>query len=211
MDSKSLKAELAKFDLTELSGERFIIDLMYAGTRNVAGFAAYEEIGLGNKAFVHQQVFECLMKIVPILKHHNLKMCIRDAYRPPRAHILLQKKVAMPGLFAANYQLSNHCHGTAIDVCLTDEKGKTLAYPTETDAYTDDITQALRKGNFQSLQDNLLKARHNYMYAPYEALANRSFLKELMESNGFLAIPHEWWHYNLQGFEKYPVLETDLF
>ena len=211
MDSESLKSELAKFGLIELNGERFIIDLMYAGTRNIASFAAYEEIGLGNRAFVHLQVFENLMKIVPILENNHLKMCIRDAYRPPLAHILLQKKVAIPGLFAANYQLSNHCHGTAVDVCLADESGKLLSYPTETDAYSDDIAQAVRKGNFTPLQENLCKARHDYMQAPYEALANRSFLKELMEDNGFLSIPHEWWHYNLKGFEKYPVIETDLF
>lgn len=211
MDSEGLNLKLAKFDLIELKGERFIIDLMYAGTRNIATYAAYDEIGLGNRAFVHSQVFENLMKVVPILKKNNLKMCIRDAYRPPKAHILLQKKIAISGLFAANYQLSNHCHGTAVDVCLADENGKFLTYPTETDAYTEDIAKAVMRGNFIPLQENLLKARHDYMQAPYEVLANRSFLKELMENNGFSSIPHEWWHYNLKGFEKYPVIETTLF
>ena len=32
-------------------------------------------------------------------------------------------------------------------------------------------------------------------------------LKSMMESVGFESIMHEWWHYNLKGWQNYPMVE----
>lgn len=211
MDAKSIELELTNCNLIEITAPHFIIDMMYARSDNMAGFAAYQEIGLGNRAFVHRHLYEKLIKLVPQLDAMQLKMRICDAYRPPLAHTILLKKVTLPGLFAANYQLSNHCHGTAIDVCLTDLNGKNLDYPTNIDAYTPQIYQALQNGESRPLQENLTKARHDFWNTSISALANRALLKDLMVQHGFQALPQEWWHYNLKGYERYPVIELNCF
>jgi len=115
--------------------------------------------------------------------------------------------VPIEGFFKADYTTSNHCHGTAVDVCLTDLSGNNLIYPTEVDAYTPEFARQVVEGNFDEFKKHLLKARHDYMAAKEEAISNREFLKQLMEKCGFESIPHEWWHYNLRGWEKYPVIE----
>ena len=186
---------------------RFITDMMYARKNNMTGQAVYRNIGYGNKAYMHKDMAEALLKIVPILEQNNLKMRICDAYRPPVAHQKMLEIIPFQGFFAATPERSNHCHGTAIDVCLTDANGNNLAYPTEIDAYEPQFQKQVCSGDFSEFMTHLKKARHDYMEAPAEALENRAFLKSLMESYGFEAISHEWWHYNLHGWQSYPVID----
>ena len=162
MDAESIEHKLKVCGLVEITDSHFIIDMMYARGENIAGLPVYKQIGLGNRAFAH-----------PELEMLNLKLRICDAYRPPLAHILLTQQVPLPGLFAENYQLSNHCHGTAVDVCLTDLNGNNLDFPTEIDAYTPEIAQALHQGNPTPLRENLIRARHDYQGASPTALNNR--------------------------------------
>jgi len=185
----------------------FIIDMMYARKNNMVGRAVYEEIGFGNQAYLRPQAAKCLLSLIPELEKHNLKMRICDAYRPPLAHNKLLEIIPFEGFFAKNYKRSNHCHGTAVDVCLTDINGNNLAYPTEIDAYEPQFSKQVLNGSFTEFQKHLIKARHDYTEASAEQIANRHFLKELMESHGFESIPHEWWHYNLKGWQDYPVVE----
>lgn len=75
---------------TEIRGEPFIIDMMYAGlNNNMTGRAVYAEIGLGNRAFVHRDMWNVLQKAIPTLERLNLKMKICDAGRPVIAHRIL--------------------------------------------------------------------------------------------------------------------------
>ena len=113
------------------------------------------------------------------------------------------------GFFKADYRLSNHCYGTAVDVCLTDLQGNNLIYPTEVDAYRIDFAEQVKNGKFEEFKKYLVQARHDYSEASAEAIKNREFLKELMENNGFESIPHEWWHYNLKGWKNYSLIEWD--
>ncbi len=207
MDSESIKCKLEARGLVEIADSHFIIDMMYARSNNITGHPVYQQIGLGNRAFAHPKVLQNLQSLIPELEKHHLKLRICDAYRPPLAHTLLMQQVPVPGLFAENYQLSNHCHGTAIDVCFTDLSGNNLVFPTEVDAYTPEIAQALHQGNPLPLKENLLRARHDYSETTPQAIANRHLLKNLMTRHGFETIPHEWWHYNLQNFENYPVID----
>ena len=194
-------------NLVLLKNPRFIIDMMYARTNNMVGRAVYKDIGFGNKAYVHKDVAAALLKLVPILEEKNLKMRICDAYRPPIAHKKLLEIVHFQGFFAATPERSNHCHGTAVDVCLTDKNGHNLLYPTEIDAYEPQLQKQVCAGDFSEFQQHLKKARHDYMEASAETLKNRDFLRALMESYGFESISHEWWHYNLHGWQAYPVIE----
>lgn len=187
--------------------EHFIIDMMYARSNNILSRPVYEEVGYGNLAMVHSDTRDALLLLVPELEKLKCKMRICDAYRPPIAHQKCIEAIHINGFFAANYERSNHCHATAVDVCLTDLSGNNLVYPTEIDAYDEDFAQEIIKGRFDEFQKHLVKARHDYMGASDEAIKNREFLKQLMETHGFESIPHEWWHYNLKGWQNYPVVE----
>ena len=195
--------------LVTITDPHFIIDMMYARTNNMVQHAVYEEIGFGNVAYLHIDAYEKLTSVVPTLEKLNLKMRICDAYRPPLAHLRLLEIIPREKakFFAETPEKSNHCHGTAIDVCLTDMDGNNLLYPTEIDAFEPRFAEQVKQGQFGEFEKHLVKARHDYMDAPKEAVENRQFLKKLMEDAGFEAIPHEWWHYNIIGFQNYPMIE----
>ena len=193
-------------NLTEINDPHFIIDLMYARVENMSGRAVYQEVGFGNRAYLHPAAAAALLSVIPELERLKLKMRICDAYRPAEAHSLLVKAVPIPGFFKPDYRTSNHCHGTAVDVCLTDLQGRNLSYPTEVDAYDPKWQKEIAAGRFEGFGAYLQKARHDYQAAEPEEIQNRAFLKKLMESCGFESIPHEWWHYNLKGWQKYPVI-----
>lgn len=195
--------------LVLLDDNHFIIDMMYARTDNMVGRAVYQEIGYGNKAYMHNDVKESLLKIIPFLEENKFKMRICDAYRPPLAHQKLLEIIprSKAKFFAETPEKSAHCHGTAVDVCLTDINDHNLLYPTEIDAYEKHFQEQVLNGDFEDFQQHLQKARHDYMDAKKEAIKNRQILKDLMESIGFEAIAHEWWHYNIKNWQKYPVIE----
>ena len=195
--------------LKEIKGEPFIIDMMYAGTRNMTGRAVYEEIGLGNRAFVHRDLYDKLQLLVPWLNRHHRKMKICDAYRPPLAHQIMKEIIPLPGFFASCAERSQHCHGTAVDVVLTDLEGRELAYPTLVDAYDEVLAREVQAGNDANFNRHLQKARQDYDNPAMSAqIANREELRALMESIGLEAIGSEWWHYDLPGGrgENYPLL-----
>ncbi len=184
-------------NLIKISGNDFIVDLMYAKKDNISGRAIYQEIGFGNQALVHPDVWECLLKTIPILRKYGLKMKICDAYRPPLAHLKFLEALPQEGLFARSPELSQHCHGTAVDVLLMDENGHDLIYPTAVDGYSPEFAKELQSGNIDGFFKYLKKARHDYTKADEVALKNRQFLCDLMTKSGFEPLMHEWWHYNL--------------
>lgn len=194
-------------ELILFNDPHFIIDMMYARSNNMVQQAVYEKIGFGNQAYMHPDVAENLLSLIPILEENNLKMRICDAYRPPLAHQKLLEIIPFEGFFAKNPERSNHCHGTAVDVCLTDLSGNNLTYPTEIDAYEKRYALQVLKGDFKEFQQHLIKARHDYDKAADDELKNRRFLKDLMKAHGFSSIPHEWWHYNLKNYQDYPLVE----
>lgn len=195
-------------ELIEIRGDRFIIDLMYASERNMTLCPVYEKIGFGKRALVRRELWECLEKVIPYLEENKLKMKICDAYRPPLAHMMLKDIIPMEGFFAPTAERSLHCHGTAIDCCLTDENGNVLVYPTEVDAFDETFARQILQGKAETFKEHLQKARHDYIDpAQPEAMANRKALKELMEAAGFESLTHEWWHYNLVNGRDFPVVE----
>ncbi len=195
-------------DLVFVDHPLFIIDMMYARADNMSGVPVYEMCGLGNRAYLHKDAYAALLTLVPVLEKMRCKLRICDAYRPAEAHKMLCKSVPVPGFFKADYQTSNHCHGTAVDVCLTDEKGQNLLFPTEVDAYDPVLQREVAQGYFDGFLQHLQKAGHDYQGALPEAICHREQLKSLMETHGFESIAHEWWHYNLKGWQNYPVIDV---
>ena len=196
-------------NLVEITGEHFIIDMMYATPQNITMHPVYQEVGFGNHAYLHKDAAQKLATIEPFLHQHNLKMRIRDAYRPPLAHQRILEILPVKGLFASRPENSLHCYGVAIDCCLTDINGKDLIYPTAIDAYAPQYAEQISHGKVDEFYQHFAKAASDF-YAPgYEqAVANRQQLRELMLNAGFEGIHDEWWHFQLpDGKALYPLVE----
>ena len=198
-----------KNKLVEVKGDCFIVDMMYALPQNMVSCPVYEKIGFGNRALVHKDVWKCLKKLEPVLKERKLKLKIRDAYRPPRAHRMMKEIIPAPGFFASSPEASQHCHGTAVDVVLCDLEGNELEFPTRVDAYDPRYAEQVRQGETASFLEHLKTARHDYEDPSRPvAMANRKMLREMMEAAGFQAMSSEWWHYDLPDGKsaRYPLV-----
>lgn len=199
-------------DLIEIkSDNHFIVDMMYASLKNnMTGVAVYEEIGFGNRAFVHPELWEKLKKTIPYLEANNLKLKIYDAYRPPLAHKRLKEVISEPGFFASSPEASKHCHATAVDVCLCRKDGTELKYPTKVDAFDANYAKQIQSGISAPFFAYLKKARHDFMETDdKEALKNRADLLALMDGVGLESCSFEWWHYELPNGkdENHPMIE----
>ena len=199
-------------NLAEVKGDCFIIDMMYARSQNMVGQPVYEQIGFGNRAYLHRDMWNILQKAEPWLKAHRLKLKICDAYRPPLAHMKLREIIPAPGFFALSPERSQHCRGTAVDVALLDADGVELVYPTLVDAYDENFAKEVQAGNLQGFFRYLQKASLDYRDDQIpEAIRNRDELCSLMQSAGLVPAPrrHEWWHYELPDgrTEKYPLID----
>ena len=47
----------------------------------------------------------------------------------------------------------------------------------------------------------------DYPGGPPESRAKRDLLRKVMESHSFTVEPNEWWHFNYQGWQLYPILD----
>ena len=186
----------------------FIVDMMYATSKNISGCAVYKEIGFGSDAYIHIDLWQRLEKLIPVLQQKGLLLKIRDAYRPVEAHERLLQLVPIEGLFAVSPEKSQHCRGTAIDVILCTTDGKELEFQSPIDCYTPYYASELAKGRDKEYKQFLQTARHDYNETSAIAVNNRKLLREMMEGAGLQIIPHEWWHYNLPNgnTDKYPAI-----
>lgn len=186
----------------------FVVDMMYASDANMMQTDVYGKVGLGNRCFVHPDVWMRLQKLEPVLQQKGLKLKICDAYRPPLAFHIMKEIIPMAGFFAAEPVKSQHCHASAIDVTLLDENGEELAFPCAVDAYEPRYAAEIAAGEWDDFRRHLEKAKYSWN-APEDGdkIANRDMFRRMMEEAGFQALEHEWWHYNLPDKEKYPMVD----
>jgi D-alanyl-D-alanine dipeptidase len=52
-----------------------------------------------------------------------------------------------------------------------------------------------------------VKAAANYADLSKDKLANRELLKSVMEAHGFKVYRSEWWHYDFNGWQNFPLLD----
>lgn len=202
---------LEKNSFAEIKDDRFIIDMMYATSENIILSPVYNEVGFGNTAIAHVDVTSRLQLLIPQLQSFDMKLRIRDAYRPPVAHRRILEIIKVEGLFASRAENSMHCYGTAVDCCLTDNKGRNLKFPTEIDAYEKKFAKQIAKGEVEPFHAHFEKAGFNFSDTRYaEEINNRELLKRIMQSVGFETINSEWWHFQLPGGKTdYPFVEFE--
>lgn len=160
-------------------------EVRYATRGNFTGAQLYPFPRL----WLHRDTAKALCRVQADLAKRGLGLKIYDAYRP------LSVQQRMWDLIRDERYVSNpavnrgrHTRGTAVDVTLVDDRSRQLEMPTDFDNFTD-------------------KAHADYAGATEEQKRHRALLSAAMSRHGFIPYPFEWWHFDLAGWEKYPVLD----
>jgi D-alanyl-D-alanine dipeptidase len=151
----------------------FRIDLRYATANNFVKQVIYP----CGRCFLKKEAANRLIKVNDALKKKDLALRLFDCYRPAPAQQKLWDKVPDRNYVAPPWEGSMHTRGVAVDLTITDSKGKDLDMGTTYDFFGPE-------------------AHHTYTAHSSTVAANRKLLKSSMEAAGFRYIRTEWWHYS---------------
>ncbi len=165
-----------------------ITDIRYATTNNFTGEQIYTEAGV----FVRRPVAEALKKVQDSLSAHGLGLKIYDAYRPYSASVKFWEVYPDTNFVADPKYGSRHNRGCAVDVTLVNlSTREEIPMPTDYDDFSE-------------------KAHPEFMEFSEEVIYNRSLLFGIMGSYGFSHYPSEWWHFDFNGWEEYPLMDISF-
>lgn len=175
--------------LVVVDGPAYIIDLRYNSSDNFLHENLYKKFGV-TKCLVRPEMAQKLANAAKILAPKNIKLVMWDCYRPLEVQRAMWE-IKPDARYVANPSKgSNHNRGAAVDVSLANNNGLLLEMPTPFDDFTP-------------------RAAPNAACRPAdkEKCANRDILKTVMKEAGLVGINSEWWHYELPGTAKYPLIE----
>ncbi|HVW94501.1 MAG TPA: M15 family metallopeptidase [Mucilaginibacter sp.] len=162
-----------------------VLDIRYATTNNFTHHRMYRQA----RAFARLPVVLALKDVEDELKQKGLGLKIYDAYRPYAVTARFYEVTPDTNFVADPRRGSKHNRGCAVDISLVDLKtGRELNMPTGFDSFS-------------------RKAAANYPNLSAEQLSNRELLKSVMQAHGFRVISTEWWHFDFNGWTKFPLLD----
>ena len=184
---KQNKREAELLELVKLDNT-IKLDIRYARDDNFVGRPVYTEA----RAFLQKVAAEAVLRVHQKLKEQNLGLVIFDGYRPWSVTKLFWEVVRLDQRkFVANPEKgSKHNRGCAVDLSIYDLKsGNLLEMPSDFDEFTE-------------------RAAPDYEGGTDVERANRDLLRRLMESEGFIVNPNEWWHFDYKDWEKYKLYDV---
>ncbi len=164
------------------------LDMRYATANNLTGRILYDEA----RAFLAAPAALAVARASKAAQADGFGLTIYDAYRPWRITKKLwdATPVGPKKEYVANPKRgSKHNRGCAVDVTLHDlQTGKLVEMPTEFDDFSE-------------------KAHRDYMGASAAAISNRARLARYLTAEGFVGLSNEWWHFDFNGWEQFPVMD----
>jgi D-alanyl-D-alanine dipeptidase len=156
-----------------------VVDARYATPNNFTGapLPGYD----ANRALFRREGAEALARVAQAARAEGYRLRVFDAYRPARATDAMvawctrtgREDLLRDGYIASK---SRHNMGLAIDLTLVESRtGRELDMGTAFDVFSTAAHTANATG---------------------EVANNRSRLKRLMESRGFVNYDNEWWHFS---------------
>lgn len=180
----SINPDFELWDISEKIPE-IVLDIRYATENNFTGRVIYTL----PKAFARKKVVEALIMVQDSLKQLNLGLKIFDAYRPYAATLLFYEVYPDTNFVANPRYGSRHNRGCAVDVSLINiSTGLEISMPTPFDEFSE-------------------RAHPEYMNLDQEVIANRTLLFGVMQHFGFSHYITEWWHFDFEGWEQYPLMD----
>lgn len=160
------------------------VELKYATPDNFTGQIIYPF----HNCLLLEETIAQLCKVQAVLEPMGLGLKIWDGFRPISAQWKFWELVPDPTYVYDPRKGGRHPRGTAVDLTLISKEGTELPMPSAFDDFSE-------------------KAHKDYKGATAEETANRELLRSVMEEHGFVGDKHEWWHFDLIGWEDYPVLQ----
>lgn len=165
-----------------------LVDLIYAGDNNFTGQAIYDH----PLCFLHPQAEAGLRQAIAAARGFGLRLKILDAFRPQEAQEALWAVAPNPDYIADPKIGSNHTRGVAVDLTLVGADGVALDMGTPVDTMSP-------------------ASHHFHAGHPAAIQVNRMRLLTVMLEAGFVHHPREWWHYQLPGAERFPLIDSHAF
>lgn len=166
------------------------VELRYATKNNFTGQCVYPESV--TKCYVLRVVAEKLDRVQQELAKYGLGLKIWDGVRTMYAQKRFWEICPDDRYVAPPSKGGRHTRGTTVDVTLVYlSDGSEVPMPTEFDTFSQ-------------------KAHSTYMDLPQEIIANRTLLRDVMATYGFKELETEWWHFDLENWQNYPVLDIDF-
>jgi D-alanyl-D-alanine dipeptidase len=164
------------------------LDIRYATANNFTGRILYDSA----HAFLVRPAAEALVRAHQAAKARGFGLTIFDAYRPWRVTKALWN--ATPAGPKKNYVAnpkkgSKHNRGCAVDLTLHE----------------------LATGQLVEMQSGYdefsARAHRSFSNASAGAIAHRDLLEQLMAREQFRGASNEWWHFDFEGWQDYPVMD----
>ena len=172
-------------DATEVVTD-LVLDMKYATSDNFLKQQVYPD---GARCLLLPQTAERLKKAADTLRGQGYRLKVYDCYRPIAVQWQMWKILPKPGYVANPKKGGNHNRGAAVDLTLVTAGGEEVEMPTPFDTFTRAAHQGYAGGSAKSR-------------------ANRERLRAAMEAAGFKPNRMEWWHFDLPGATKLPVLDV---
>jgi D-alanyl-D-alanine dipeptidase len=181
----------AKVDLVDLStfDKHLQFDIRYATANNFMAKPLYTSA----RAMLQRPAAEALTRAHDRLRSAGYGLMVLDAYRPWQITRDMWDKHPLNRAYLSDpLKGSRHNRGCALDITLYDLKtGKEVAMPSGYDEFTE-------------------RAHPDYKGGTPEQTKARDLLRSAMEAEGFTVYQNEWWHFDYNGWEAYPVLNSPL-
>jgi D-alanyl-D-alanine dipeptidase len=159
------------------------LDLRYATDDNLTGRPIYRRAA----CLLHPDAAACLGRAADLARGAGFRLRVYDAFRPVEAQWQLWHALPDPVYIADPRLGSTHARGVAVDLTLDDAQGRPLDMGTP----FDDMTE---------------RSHHGRTELPAAVQRNRALLLGIMAAAGWEHYTAEWWHYQLPGAGRYPLL-----
>lgn len=164
------------------------LDIRYATANNFMHRVLYPS----PRAFLVREAAEALRAASDEFRDVGLGIVVWDAYRPfsITREFWDQTRQDLRIFVADPSKGSVHNRGCAVDMTLRElSSGTYLSMPTDFDEFT-----------HRSYMD--------FVPEDPQVLEHRELLVRVMATSGFEVNPREWWHFNMRGNDRYPILDV---
>lgn len=171
-------------DWSSITTTQIPLDMKYATADNFLKEAVYPCA----ECWLRSETAAAVLKAQAYFLEKGYSLHIWDCYRPRRIQYKMWEIVNNPSYVADPRKGSIHNRGGAVDLTLATLDGELLDMGTDFDYFGPE-------------------SHREYAQLTPEQKTNRALLQAGMEAAGFVGLPSEWWHYDLQGSKEFPLAD----
>lgn len=181
------KGQFVDSDLVDITrfADNIKLDIRYASSDNFLGTPVYSQ----PKAFLQRRAAEALGRVSRRLAEQGYGLLVHDAYRPWYVtKVFWDATPEDKKIFVANpADGSRHNRGAAVDLTLYD---LTTGQAIEMVGLYDEMTE---------------RSYPHYPGGSSLQRWHRDLLRREMEREGFAVYEFEWWHFDFDGWQQFPI------